>query len=135
MPEPIPASHADLFGKKAIAYLACHLSDGGILVNPVWVDHDGTHVVVNSARGRLKDRRMRADKRVTLCVTDPDDPFRYLEVRGEVVEITSEGAAEHIDRMARRYLGVERYPYHRPEEERVLYRIVPHKVLAFPPPR
>ena len=130
---PIPESHQDLFEKKAFAYLATHLPDEAMLVNPVWCDYNGTYVVINSARGWLKDRMMRRHPAVTLCIADPDNPYRYLEIRGRVTAITTGGAEAHIDRMAKKYLGQERYPFRQPGEVRVLYRIAPEKVVPFAP--
>jgi len=104
------------------------MPDGSPQVTPVWCDFDGAHVLVNSARGRVKDRNMRRDPRVALVILDPDNPYRYLEVRGRVVEITEDGAEAHIDRLAQKYLGVERYPYRQPGEVRVLYKIRPERV-------
>ncbi len=128
MPASIPESHLDLFEKKSIAYLAVHLSGDAMMVNPVWCSFDGTHVLVNSVEGRLKDRVMRKHPAVTLCITDPDNTFRYLEVRGKVAEITTEGALENINALAKRYLGADEYPYLKPGDVRVLYKIVPEKV-------
>jgi PPOX class probable F420-dependent enzyme len=128
MPETIPSAYLDLFEKRAFAVLATLMPDGSPQVTPVWCDFDGTHVLVNSARGRVKDRNMRRDPRVALVILDPDNPYRYLEVRGRVVEITEDGAEEHIDRLAQKYLGVERYPYRQPGEVRVLYKIRPERV-------
>lgn len=128
----IPESHQDLFEKKSLAYLACSLKGGSMLVNPVWCGLENGGVTINSAEGRLKDRAMRRDPRVTLCVTDPDQPFRYLEIRGRITEVTTEGAEEQIDRFAKRYLGVDTYPNRRPGERRVTYRIAAEKVVAFP---
>ena len=132
MAESIPQSHMDLFQKTAFAFLAVRLENGSIQVNPVWCDHDGTHVVINSGQGRAKDKAMRANPAVTLCISDPDEPYRYLEVRGKVVEITTEGADAHIDAMAKKYMGADKYPYHKPEEVRVIYRIAPERARAFP---
>ena len=130
MPESIPASHTDLLAGKALAHLACNLADGSILVNPVWCMQEGDAIVINSAQGRLKDRAMRRDPKVTLCIADPANPFRYLEVRGTVREITTEGADDVIDRLAQKYMGVDKYPNRREGEVRVTYRIAPEKVRA-----
>jgi PPOX class probable F420-dependent enzyme len=73
----------------------------------------------------VKDRNMRRDPRVTLAIQDPDNPYRYLEVRGQVVEITEEGADAHIDSLAKKYLGVDTYPYRQPGEIRIIYRVQP----------
>ncbi|MCS6817843.1 MAG: PPOX class F420-dependent oxidoreductase [Blastocatellia bacterium] len=128
MPETIPNEYLDLFQKRAFAVLATLMPDGSPQVTPVWCDFDGTHVLVNSARGRVKDRNMRRDPRVALVILDPENPYRYVEIRGRVVEITEEGADAHIDRLAKKYLGLETYPYRQPGEVRVLYKIRPERV-------
>jgi PPOX class probable F420-dependent enzyme len=117
--------YQDLFQKKAFANLATLMPDGRPQVTPVWCDYDGKYVIVNSARGRRKDRNMRRDPRVALAVVDPDNPYRYVEIRGQVAEITEQGAEEHIDRMAKKYLGLDKYPNRAPGEVRVLYKIRP----------
>ena len=124
----IPERYLDLFGKKAFANLATLMPDGSPQVTPVWVDFDGARIIVNSARGRQKDRNIKRNPAVALALSDPGNPYRYLEVRGQVVEITEEGASEHIDKMAKKYLGVDRYPNRAPGEVRVLYRIEPRHV-------
>ena len=121
----IPERYLDLFGKKAFANLATLMPDGSPQVTPVWVDFDGARIIVNSARGRQKDRNIKRNPAVALAVSDPGNPYSYLEVRGRVVEITEEGASEHIDKMAKKYLGVDKYPNRAPGEVRVLYRIEP----------
>jgi PPOX class probable F420-dependent enzyme len=125
MSNVIPEKYVDLFHKKAFASLATLMPDGKPQVTPVWVDYDGKHVIFNSARGRQKDRNVRRDPHVALAVIDPDNPYRYLEIRGTVVEISEEGAAQHIDKMAKKYMGVDKYPYAQPGEVRVLYKIQP----------
>lgn len=121
----IPEKYTDLFQKKAFANLATLMPDGTPQVTPVWVDYDGEHVLVNSARGRRKDKNMEASRAVALSIQDPDNPYRYLEVRGRVEEITEEGADQHIDKMAKKYLGLDKYPNRQPGEVRVLYKIKP----------
>jgi PPOX class probable F420-dependent enzyme len=125
MAATIPQQYLDLFGKKAFAHLATIMADGRPQVTPVWCDFDGTTVRINSAKGRVKDRNMRRDPRVTLAIQDPDNPYRYLEIRGHVVEISEEGADTHIDSLAKKYLGVDKYPYRREGELRVMYKIQP----------
>lgn len=124
----IPESFKDLFKKAAFAHLATTMRDGRPQVTPVWIDFDGVHVLVNSATGRVKDKNLRRDNRVALAVIDPDNPYRYLAISGEVVEITRSGADDHIDKLAKKYLGQDKYPYHRPGEARVLYKIRPSRV-------
>ncbi len=121
----IPEQYLDLFEKKTFAYLATLMPDGSPQVTPVWVDFDGAHILVNSARGRQKDKNMRHNRAVSLVLSDPKNPYRYLEVRGQVAAITEEGAGEHIDRMAKKYLGVDKYPHLAVNEVRVLYRVEP----------
>jgi len=121
----IPDKYVDLFSKKAFANLATVNPDGTPQVTPVWVDYDGTHVLVNSARGRRKDKNMETNPAVAISILDPDNPYRYLEVRGRVAEITEDGADEHIDKMAKKYLGQDKYPFRQPGEVRVIFKIQP----------
>jgi PPOX class probable F420-dependent enzyme len=120
----IPAKYSDLFSKPAFAALATLNEDGSPQVSPVWCDLEGERVLVNSAKGRVKDRNIRRDPRVGLYLVDPENPYRYLGLQGRVVEITEQGADAHIDRMAKKYMGVDRYPGRQPGEVRVLYKIV-----------
>lgn len=123
----IPEKYIDLFQKKTFAHLATLMPDGSPQVTPVWCDLDGQHVRVNSAKGRVKDRNMRRDARVALSLQDPANPYRYLEVRGRVVEVTEEGADAHIDSLAKKYIGADRYPNRAPGEVRVIYKIAAEK--------
>ncbi|MGH9513392.1 MAG: PPOX class F420-dependent oxidoreductase [Terriglobales bacterium] len=125
MPGAIPDKYRDLFSKRAFASLATLMPDGRPQVTPVWCDLEGDYVVFNSAEGRQKDRNVRRDPRVSLAIVDPDNPYRYLEIRGRVVEITKEGADAQIDKLAKKYLGVDKYPYGQPGEVRVTYKIQP----------
>jgi len=127
MSDGILEKYRDLFDKKAFASLGTLMPDGRPQVTPVWVDYDGSHVIVNTAKGRAKDRNMRRDPRVSLAIVDPDNPYRYLEVRGRVAEITEDGADQHIDKMAKKYLGQDKYPFRQSGEVRVLYKIAPEK--------
>lgn len=125
----IPEDRRDLFEGETFAHFATVLPDGTPHVTPVWIDYDGEHVLVNTARGRQKERNVRENRRVGLSITDPDDPYRYVSVQGEVVEVTEEGAVEQIDELARQYMDVEEYPHHGEERgPRVLIRIRPETV-------
>jgi PPOX class probable F420-dependent enzyme len=130
MASVVPEKYLDLFQKKAFASLGTIMPDGGLQVTPVWVDFDGTHVIVNSAKGRRKDKNLRSDPHVALAIIDPDNPYRYLEVRGHVDEITEAGADAHIDKMAKKYLGLDRYPNRQPGEVRVIYKIKPERISS-----
>lgn len=125
MPDVIPEKFRDLFHKKAFASLTTIMPDGSPQTTPVWCDSDGEHVIFNSAKGRQKDRNVRRDPRVAMAIIDPDNPYRYLEIRGKVVEITEQGADAHIDKMAKKYLDKDRYPFRQPGEVRVMYKIRP----------
>ncbi len=128
--EVIPQKYLDLFQKPCFANLATLMPNGQPQVTPVWCDYDGTYVIVNTAKGRQKDRNMRRDNRVALSIMDARNPYRYLEIRGTVAEITEEGASEHIDKMAKKYLGLDKYPNAQPGEVRVLYKIRPEKTSS-----
>ena len=127
MAAKIPEKYLDLFKQAAFANLATLMPDGCPQVTPVWCDFDGERVIVNSAKGRVKDRNMRSNPRVALSIVDPKNPYRYLEVRGRVTEITEKGADEHINKMAKKYMNVDVYPYRAPGEVRVLYKISPER--------
>lgn len=126
---PIPPEYLDLFEKRALAYLGTVMPDGTPHVTPVWIDFDGQHLLVNSAQGRQKDRNMRRDPAVGVTIQDPDDSYRYLAVIGRVVDVTTAGADEHIDKMARKYTEHPQYPWRKAGEVRVIYRIAIEKVL------
>src|SRR2546426_2771595 len=130
MADNIPDQYKDLFSKPAFANLATLMPDGSPQVSPVWCDFDGTHILVNSAKGRVKDKNMRRDKRVALSIMDPENAYRHLAVRGEVVEITEQGADAHIDKLAKKYLGKDKYPFRGSGEVRVIYKIRPNKVTT-----
>jgi PPOX class probable F420-dependent enzyme len=128
MADKIPEPFKDLFGKVAYANIATVMPDGSPQVTPVWFDYDGDYLRVNSAKGRIKDKNMRRNKRVALSIQDPDNAYRYLAVRGNVEEITEQGADAHIDSLAKKYLGKDKYPFRGPGEVRVIYKIRPEKV-------
>ncbi len=124
----IPAGFMDLFKKPAFASLATLNADGTPQVTPVWIDFDGTHVLVNTARGRVKDRNLQRNPQVAIALLDPENPYRYLGIQGRVVEMTEQGADAHIDKMAKKYLNQDKYPFRAPGEVRVLAKIQPEKV-------
>ncbi len=121
--------YADLLQqKKAFAHLATTMPDGTPQSTPVWVDYRDGRVLVNTAKGRVKARNMHEGSPVALSITDPDNPYRYLQVRGVVSKVHGEGADAHIDYLATKYLGQDKYPFRKPGEERVIYEIEPQKV-------
>lgn len=125
----IPDTHLDLLQqKKTFAHLATVMPDGSPQVTPVWVDYKDGKIRVNSAKGRVKTRNMREGARVALSILDPENPYRHIQVRGRVTRATEEGANAHIDALAKKYLGEDKYPFAQPGEVRVLYEIEPVSV-------
>ena len=126
---PIPDGFRDLIEqKKAFASLATVLADGSPQVTPVWFDADGGRIRVNTALGRVKARTMKQGARVALSILDPDNAYRYMQIRGRVVRVTEEGADAHIDALAKKYLGKDHYPFRQPGERRVMFEIEPDAV-------
>lgn len=108
---------------KAYLFLATIMPDGTPQVTPVWFDHDGEYILINTNEGRVKDRNMKERPKVAMVIQDPSDPFRYLQIRGEVISYTREGADNHIDMLARRYRG-QPWDY-RPGQKRIIFKIRP----------
>ncbi|NIS81677.1 MAG: TIGR03618 family F420-dependent PPOX class oxidoreductase [Anaerolineales bacterium] len=125
----VPESHRDLLNddKRAFAFLATVMPNGSPQVTPVWFDTEGELVRVNTARGRVKDRNLGARPQLAIAIIDPEDPYRYLQIRGSVASTTEEGAREHIDRLAEKYLGTPEYANYQ-GETRVMYLIRPESV-------
>jgi PPOX class probable F420-dependent enzyme len=106
----IPDAYLDLFQqKKAFANLATMMPDGTPQVTPVWFDYNGSVIRVNSAKGRTKTRNMQQGSPVALSIMDPDNAYRYVQVRGKVTRVTEEGASAHIDSLAKKYIGQDKY--------------------------
>ncbi|MFI6866304.1 PPOX class F420-dependent oxidoreductase [Nocardia sp. NPDC050406] len=119
----IPDSRADLLGKKCFAHLSSLGPDGEPQSHPVWFDAAGGRLLISTGTDRQKYRNIRRDPRVSVSILDPDDPYRYLEVRGRVVEIEADPQKIFLDQLARKYLGQDRYPY---EERRGVERVILH---------
>jgi PPOX class probable F420-dependent enzyme len=117
-----------LKGKKAFAHLATVMPDGSPQVTPVWFFYENGKFIVNTARGRVKDKNMTKNARVALSIMDPDDPYAHISVRGSIVNVTEQGADASIDALAKKYLGKDKYPYRRAGEVRVIYEIEPTSV-------
>jgi PPOX class probable F420-dependent enzyme len=124
----IPAEFRDLLTeKKAFAHLATIMPDGTPQVTPVWFDYTNGAIRVNTAKGRVKARNMKEGAPVALSILDPDNAYRHVQVRGRVRRATEDGAGAHIDSLAKKYLGKDKYPFAQPGEKRVLFKIVPEK--------
>jgi PPOX class probable F420-dependent enzyme len=125
----IPDNYLDLVTqKKAFAALATLMRDGSPQVTPVWLDYRGGMIRVNTAKGRVKARNLRPGARVALSIMDPDNPYRYIQIRGRVATAREDGADAHIDGLAKKYLGKDKYPFRRPGEQRIMYEIEPVSV-------
>jgi PPOX class probable F420-dependent enzyme len=124
----LTAEIREVLGKPTFVHVATLMEDGSPHVSPVWVDYEGDKVLINTARERLKDRNLSRDGRVALSMTDPDQPYRNILIRGVVEEITTDGADEQIDALAMKYLGEETYPFRGPGEVRLKVVIAPEKV-------
>jgi PPOX class probable F420-dependent enzyme len=122
----IPDKYLDLLEqKKAFAHLATIMPDGSPQVTPVWFDYTGGMIRVNTAKGRVKARNLREGAPVALSILDPDNPYRYIQIRGRVKRVVEQGADQHIDSLAKKYLGKDKYPWGQPGEMRVMYEIEP----------
>lgn len=128
----IPKSFQDLLKDetRAFAFLATVMKDGSPQVTPVWFNTDGEFILINSAKGRSKDRNMRRNPHVALAIADPSNPYRYMQLRGTIVAITEQGADEHIDALAGKYTGNFHYAGRSPGEQRVMYKIQVEKVTT-----
>jgi PPOX class probable F420-dependent enzyme len=125
----IPDNFIDLLQqKKAFANLATLMPDGSPQVTPVWFDYAGGAVRVNTAKGRVKARNLHEGSQVAVAIMDPDNPYRYIQIRGRVRRATEEGASAHIDSLAKKYLGKDKYPFAQPGEVRIMYEIEPLSV-------
>ncbi len=127
----IPAEYLDLVEqKKAFAHLATIMPNGTPQVTPVWFDYTDGKIRVNSAKGRVKVRNMQEGAPVALSILDPENPYRFFQFRGRVEHVTEEGALAHIDSLAKKYLGKEKYPWAQPGQVRVTFEIEPTAVQA-----
>jgi len=126
---------ANLFKGKNFGFVATLMEDGSPQITPIWVDIDGDYIIVNTAEGRLKQKNVSRDPRVAVSLVDSANPYNMVTVRGRVTEQTTKGADEHIDKMAKKYIGLDRYPNRTPQEKRIILKIKPEKVFHQKPPR
>jgi PPOX class probable F420-dependent enzyme len=122
----IPDDYRDLVTqKKAFANLATIMADGSPQVTPVWLDYADGKIRINTAKGRVKARVLKPGVPVAMSIMDPDNPYRYVQIRGRVAAATENGADAHIDGLAKKYLGKDKYPFRQPGEVRIMYEIEP----------
>ena len=123
-----------LFNGKNLVSLATLMGDGSPHVAPVWVDIEGDTILINTAEGRVKEKNVKRDKRVALSIFDHQNPYHMVSIRGIVTDITTEGADKHIDKLAKKYFGLDEYPYRTPDEKRIIVKIKPEKIHHMKPP-
>jgi len=124
---------AKLLEGRNFAFVATLMKDGSPQITPTWVDVENGKILVNTAKGRLKQKNISRDGRIAISVTDQNNPYHMVTVRGKVVEQTTEGADKHIDKLAKKYLSVDKYPLHSPSEKRIILKIKPERVYYQPP--
>lgn len=118
----------ELLRRPSTCYIATSMADGSPQLTQTWVDTDGEHVIINSVQGFVKLKNIARDPRVAVAISDPDDPARYFQVRGQVVDVTTDGAVDHIEMLAQKYLGTA-YPWYGGRDQvRVIIRIAPEKI-------
>ena len=133
MTEPV----AQLLKGKNFAYVSTLMKDGSPQVTPTWIDieKDGKSISINTAEGRIKHKNVSRDPMVAISVADQSNPYKMVSIRGKVIEQITEGADEHTDALAKRYLGMDKYPYRSANEKRVMLKIKPEKVYHQQPPK
>ena len=130
MPATLSDAQRKLLDDKNFAHVATIGEEGEPQVTPVWVEYDGTHVLFNTEEKRAKVKHMRKNPSIALSVLNSANPYQYIEIQGSVVDITTDGADEMIDRLAMKYMGKDKYPFNKPGDVRVVVKILPEKVLG-----
>ncbi len=124
---------AQLIEGKNLAFIATLMKNNSPQITPVWVDLVDGKILVNTAEGRVKQRNVSRDPRIAISIVDRNNPYNMVTIQGQVVEQTTENADSHIDKMAKKYLGVDKYPFAMPGEKRILLKIVPKKIFHMAP--
>ena len=124
---------AKLLEDKNLAFVATLMKDNSPQITPTWIDLVDGVIIVNTAEGRVKQRNVSRDPRVAISIVDQKNPFNMVTIRGKVIEQTTQDADKHIDKMAKKYLGVDKYPFAMPGEKRILLRILPQKIFHMSP--
>ena len=123
--DQIPEGYGDLLETNALIHVATLGPDGEPQSNPVWFDWDGEHIKFSQTKTRQKYKNVGRDPRIAVSIVDPENPYRYLEVRGEVTDIEEDPDNDFINAMAKKYLGMDEYPYHQPGDERIILYLKP----------
>ncbi len=122
---------------KNFAFFSTLMKDGSPQITPVWIDWDKNTntILINTAKGRLKQENISRDPRVAVSVADSNNPYEMVTIRGKVIEQNTDGAIEHADKLAKKYMGIDKYPYHSPSEKRIILKIKPEKIYLQQPPK
>ncbi len=129
----IDESVTQLLTGKNFAFVATLMRDGSPQITPTWIDFDGKTILINTAEGRVKQKNVSRDPHVAISIVDQNNPYNMVTIRGKVIEQTSNGADEHVDKLAKRYLGVDKYPFRSPTEKRVILKVQPENVFHMKP--
>ena len=116
-----------------LAFVATLMKDGSPQITPTWIDLVDGIIIVNTAEGRIKQRNVSRDPRISISIVDKNNQYNMVTIRGKVIEQTNADADKHIDKMAKKYLGVDKYPFATPGEKRILLKIVPQKIFHLQP--
>ena len=137
MSQIISGPTAKLLEAKNFAFVATLMKDGSPQITPVWIDFekDTNTILINTAEGRIKHKNISRDPRIAISIVNHDNPYEMVTIRGKVTEQITKDAAEHADKLAKKYLGLDKYPYHSPNEKRVILKIEPERVFHQQPPR
>lgn len=130
MPAKLTANASRLIEGKNFAHLATLMPDGSPQVTPVWIDHEGDVVLVNTAVGRVKQKNTARDRRVAVSITNQNNPYEKIIIRGRVLAQSFEGAEAHIDKLAKKYTGADKYQRSSPDEKRIIIKIEPVKLVS-----
>ena len=126
----IPPEISKLFEDKNFAFVATLMKDGSPQITPTWVDVNKNIILINTAEGRLKQRNIKRDPRIAVSIVDRNNPYRMVTIRGKVIEQTAEGADEHIDKLAKKYLETDKYPFRKPGEKRIILKVIAKKISS-----
>ena len=129
----IDDSVIQLLTGKNFAFVATLMKDGSPQITPTWIDFDGNSILINTAEGRVKQKNISRDPHIAISIVDQNNPYQMVTIRGRVIEQTSSGADDHIDKLAKRYLGVDKYPFRSQDEKRVILKVQPEKVFYMKP--
>ena len=130
---PLSPDVVKLLEDKNLAFVATIMSNGYPQITPTWIDLVDNTILINTAEGRVKQKNLLRDPRIAISIVDRNNQYNMVTIRGRVIEQTTQGADEHIDRMAKKYLGVDKYPFRIPSEKRILLKITPEKIFHMAP--